>query len=59
MTYILTLHLKSIKGFAHPNQYEANYERHVVNKHPEKRACTCKPDLERLGLKSQGKSWEI
>jgi hypothetical protein len=36
-----------------------DYERHVINKHPKKRAYPAKVELERLGLKAQGKSWEI
>jgi hypothetical protein len=35
-----------------------DYERHAVLKHPRKPAYPCKIDLERLGIKAQGKSWE-
>jgi hypothetical protein len=37
---------------------EKDYKRHVINKHPKKRAYLTKLELERLGLKPQGKSWE-
>jgi hypothetical protein len=40
--------------------YEADYEKHVISKHDLGHPCyPCKADLERLGLKVQGKSWEI
>jgi hypothetical protein len=37
-----------------------DYESHVINKHGLGHPCyPCKADLERLGIKAQGKSWEI
>jgi proteasome lid subunit RPN8/RPN11 len=45
------------------NHYKTNvkqdYERHVVLKHSGKPCYPSKVDLERLGLKAQGKSWDI
>jgi hypothetical protein len=39
---------------------ETDYERHVLKLHGLGHPCyPCKADLERLGLKAQGKSWEI
>jgi hypothetical protein len=37
-----------------------DYEKHVISKHGLGHPCyPCKLDLERLGIKAQGKSWEI
>jgi hypothetical protein len=36
-----------------------DYERHIVNKHPKKVAYPGKEDLQSLGLRPQGKTWEI
>jgi hypothetical protein len=41
------------------NNNETEYERHVVLNHQGKPAYPCKIDLERLGLRAQGKNWEI
>jgi hypothetical protein len=38
---------------------EDDYERHVIMKHPSKVAYPNKLEVEKLGLKAQGKSWEI
>jgi hypothetical protein len=38
---------------------EADYERHVVLKHPRKQAYPSKVDLENLGIHGKGKEWEI
>jgi hypothetical protein len=42
-----------------PTNNVEDYERHVINKHPKKRSYPTKVELERLGLKAQGKNWEI
>jgi hypothetical protein len=36
-----------------------NYERHVIKKHPKKRAYPTKQEIEALGLEAQRKRWEI
>jgi hypothetical protein len=37
-----------------------DYESHIINKHGLGHPCyPCKADFERLGIKAQGKSWEI
>ncbi len=38
---------------------EREYERHVVLRHQGKIAYPSEIDLEKLGLKAQGKNWEI
>jgi hypothetical protein len=38
---------------------EAEYRRHVVNKHPGRSAYPSKADIQALGIQAQGKSWEI
>jgi hypothetical protein len=38
---------------------EAEYSRHGVIRHPNKPSYPTKADLQRLGLKSQGRSWEV
>jgi hypothetical protein len=40
-------------------EYKERYERHVINKHGLGHPCyPSKADIERLGLKAQGKDWE-
>jgi hypothetical protein len=38
---------------------EADYERHVVLKHPKKQAYPSRADLEKLGIRGKGREWEI
>ena len=38
---------------------ETEYHRHGVIKHPSKPLYPSKADLERLGLKAQGRSWKL
>jgi hypothetical protein len=40
-------------------EVESDYELHVVIKHPGKLAYPDKAEIEKLGLKPQGKSWEM
>jgi hypothetical protein len=48
------------KGNGFQTNDETDYTLHVISKHGLGHPCyPCKLDLERLGIKAQGKSWEI
>ena len=42
-----------------PTNYEIEYQRHVLNSHPQKRLYPLLSELEELGIKPKGKRWEI